>query len=84
MTDDFVATPIPRSNDGMRYAISSSEEIWVRVCAKFFERHGEWDWFLVPKRQAFEEMMKDSKGTMSPQILMARIGMLYQSVGVKE
>ena len=81
MIDDFVATPIPY--ESYRHAISSSEEVWVCVCAKFFERHGTFDWFVVPQRQAFKEMMQDSKGTMSPRDLEARIGMLYKGVGVK-
>lgn len=67
-----------------RYAISSNEEVWVRICAKFFERHGEWDWYIVPKKTAFMEMMQDSKGAMNPQVLTERIDMLYRSVGVKE
>ena len=83
MIDDFVATPIPRTNDGSRYAILSSEEVWVRVCAKFFEHHGNWDWYLIPEDQAFYEMMQYGNGIISPQNLRARIGMLYQSAGVK-
>lgn len=67
----------------MRYAISSSEEIWVRVCSNFFSNHGTWDWYLVPPEQAFREMMIYSKGTANPSDLKKRILELYESVGIK-
>ena len=81
MIDDFAATSVP--HEGSRYAISSSEEVWVRVCAKFFERHGTFDWYVVTQEQAFHEMMRDSNGQALPHDIRARIGMLYKSVGVK-
>jgi hypothetical protein len=67
----------------VRYAISSSEEVWVRICSEFFQRHGTWDWYQVPRDQALREMMKASNGVTDPTELMRRIEMLYESVGAK-
>lgn len=66
----------------MRYAISSQEEMWVKACYKFFERHGHWDWYKVDQQQAFHEMMKDGQGAINPTDLKQRIKELYQSVGI--
>ncbi len=67
----------------MRYAISSPEEVWVRVCSEFFLRHGSWNWYQIPKEQAFHEMMKASNGQANPSDFKKRIDCLYESVGVK-
>jgi hypothetical protein len=67
-----------------RYAISSPEEIWVRVCSKFFETHGEYDWYKISQKQAFNEMMLSSKGTGNPRDIKKRIAALYKSVGIEE
>jgi len=66
----------------MRYAISSFEETWIKVCYKFFEKHGMYDWYLIDKDRAFREMMIDSKGTLNPTQLRNKIDDLYKSVGV--
>ena len=68
----------------MRHAISSSEEIWVRVCAKFFERHGEYNWYKVDQNQALVEMLKDANGQANPYDLRHRIHNLYKEVGIKD
>jgi hypothetical protein len=41
----------------MRYAISSFEEQWVRICYKFFETYGFYNWHEVDKQTAFKFMM---------------------------
>ena len=66
----------------MRYAISSNEEVWVRVCTKFFERHCEYDWCEVDQDQALLEMLNDANGQLNPMELKRRIHNLYKSVGV--
>lgn len=81
MNEHDVATPIPR--DGMRWAISSSEEVWVQVCHMFFEQYGFYEWYLIPKERAFNEMLIASEGTISPQMLRLKIHNLYESVGMK-
>ena len=67
----------------MRYAISSQPELWVRCCSKFFEKHGSWEWYTVPKDQALREMLIYSNGAASPKYFKDKIDSLYQSVGVK-
>jgi hypothetical protein len=66
----------------LRYAISSHEEIWVKVCYKFFANHDFTYWYVIDRDQAFSEMMQYSNGTMSPTWLRNRIDELYKSVGV--
>lgn len=69
----------------MRYAISSQEEIWVKVCYKFFEKNDMTYWYAgVSQEEAFHQMMKFSNGTANPTDLKRRIKKLYESVGVKE
>jgi hypothetical protein len=69
----------------MRYAISSQEEIWVKVCYKFFEQTDMTYWYAgVSQEQAFNQMMKLSKGTANPTDLKRRIKVLYESIGIKE
>lgn len=69
----------------MRYAISSQEEIWVKVCYQFFEENDMMYWYAqVSQEQAFHQMMKFSNGTANPADLKKRIKELYESVGVKE
>lgn len=82
MASDFEATPIP--HDGMRYAISSTEEEWVRLCYRFFERHGFYNWYLVPKDEAWKEIMIDGKGCISPHMLRIKLYDLYESVGIRD
>ena len=65
----------------MRYARSSNEEIWVMACSKFFERHGDYDWYKVDQHQALLEMLKDAKGHANPNDLKRRIYNLYKEVG---
>jgi hypothetical protein len=65
-----------------RYAISSFEEIWVKVCYRFFERNGYYDWYEVDMRDAFNEMMEESNGNINPIWLKERIKKLYESVGI--
>lgn len=67
----------------MRYAISSHEEAWVKACYRFFETHGMWDWYTVPRDQAVAEIMKNSGGTLNPIWVRNKIDELYESVGVK-
>jgi len=67
----------------MRYAISSNEEVWVRACNAFFENHGTFNWYEVPKDQALREMFIYSNGTANPKHLKDKIDSLYQNVGVK-
>jgi len=76
------AVPIPR--EGLRYAIPSSEEVWVQVCSKFFERHGSCLWHQISKEQAFDEMVRDGNGRISTQNLLIRINDLYRSVGIED
>lgn len=64
----------------MRQSISSWEELWVRICYRFFERHSFWEWYRVPKNQAFHEMMKDSNGQANPKLLKEKIDELYDSI----
>lgn len=66
-----------------RYAVSSNEEIWVRVCHRFFLDHGFYDWYSVSQEDALREMLKYSNGTANPDDIRRRIAALYESVGVK-
>jgi hypothetical protein len=66
-----------------RFAISSSEEIWVRACFEFFQKHGFYNWHMIPKDKALHEMMKSSNGTANPSELKQRIDHLYESVGIR-
>lgn len=67
----------------MRYAVSSEEEVWVRACAKFFAEHGDYDWYQVPKDQAFAEIMMHTKGCGNPHKIRTRVYNLYASVGIR-
>lgn len=67
-----------------RYAISSPEEVWVRACSKFFEKHGTWDWFTVPKNVAFVEIMENTRGQGNLADIKQRVENLYKSAGVRE
>jgi len=66
----------------MRYVISSPEEMWVKVCYKFFQRHDLTYWYTIDREQALREMMNDSNGTLDPIWLRNKIDELYRSVGV--
>ena len=81
MNEYDVATPIPR--DGMRFTTPSTEEVWVWVCHMFFEQYGYYRWYLIPKEQAFNEMLVAGEGKISPQMLRLKIHNLYESVGMK-
>lgn len=80
--NEYVATPI--QHDGARYAIASLEETWVTLCYRFFERHGFYDWYLVPRDEAWKEMMIDGEGHISPHMLRIKLYELYESVGIRE
>jgi len=67
----------------MRYAISSQEEIWVRGCAKFFAKYGEYDWYQVPKDEALAFILMNSGGTGNPVYIRKRLHELYESVGIR-
>ena len=64
-----------------RYAISSNEEIWIRLCYKFFLTHGFYDWYQVSREDAFQEIMSYSNGEAYPQNIKQRVDILYDSVG---
>ena len=66
-----------------RYAISSFEENWVKICHKFFEEYGEFDWINQTPEEAFVFMINNSTGNFSPMALKLRITELYESVGYK-
>ena len=66
----------------MRYAISSPEETWVKVCYQFFRRHDMTYWYVIEREQAFTEMMEDSNGALHPSWLRQKIDDLYKSVGI--
>ena len=65
-----------------RYAISSDEEIWVRLCHKFFLTHGFYDWYMVSREDALREILSYSHGEVNPADIKKRIDILYDSVGV--
>jgi hypothetical protein len=66
-----------------RYCISTSEEVWVRSCYKFFEEFGFWDWYQVPQEKAFLSIMKHSRGQGNPHLFKQKIEQLYKDAGVK-
>lgn len=66
----------------MRRAISTSEEVWVRACYKFFEEFGFWYWYEVPKEKAFAVIMMNTKGAGNPEIIKQRVEQLYKDVEV--
>lgn len=67
----------------MRHAISSNEEIWVRLCHRFFLEYGFYDWYRVSRENAFTAMMSYSDGSANPHDIKKRIDTLYDSAGVK-
>lgn len=66
-----------------RYAISTSEEIWVKACNEFFEKNGYWSWFKVPKEEAFTQIMFYTRGRGNPLAIKERIYKMYEDAGVK-
>lgn len=67
-----------------RYAIATSEEIWVRACYQFFEKNGFWDWYTVPKETAFKEIMISTRGQGNPAVIKEKIDELYKAAGVRQ
>jgi hypothetical protein len=67
-----------------RYAISTSEEIWIRACYKFFAEHGFYDWVQVPQDKAFVTIMKNTRGQGNPSHIRQKIDELYKAAGVKQ
>jgi hypothetical protein len=67
-----------------RYAIATSEEIWVRACYQFFEKNGFWGWYLVPKETAFREIMISTRGQGNPAMVKEKLDQLYNAAGVKQ
>jgi len=67
-----------------RYAISTSEEVWVRACYQFFAEHGFYDWVQVPQDRAFTIIMKNTRGHANPNYIRKRIDELYKAAGVKQ
>jgi hypothetical protein len=65
-----------------RYALSSQEELWVKSCAKFFQTHGEWEWYKVPMKDAVAEILKHARGAADPIFFANRINKLYEGAGV--
>jgi hypothetical protein len=66
-----------------RYAVATSEEVWVRACYQFFEKNGFWDWYTVPKEEAFKQIMTFTRGQANPAIIKEKIDALYKNAGVK-
>jgi hypothetical protein len=66
-----------------RYTISSQEEVWVRACNKFFEKHGSWDWYLVPQEVAFREIVMFARGQGHSTFIKEKVENLYKVAGVK-
>jgi hypothetical protein len=66
-----------------RYALSSQEELWVKSCAKFFQTHGELEWYRVPMQDAVAEILKHARGAADPIFFTNRISKLYEGAGVR-
>lgn len=66
-----------------RYCISTSEEIWVRACYKFFEECGFWDWYLTHPDKAYLIVMKHTRGQANPFVIRQRVDQLYKDAGVR-